>query len=202
MPASARQRLLAQRIWTLALPPGAGAWTLEKADVQALRQWELAKVCQAHRRRHPRSLPDVSAAYRRLEIFAAKMARAAGTVRLADAYFGAVYDRAAAWAEDRNCCQKLWRWACIAGDELGWQAISPAFQRSDPGNRRAWRHAAPGRTRLSWAVLVSTLAEGAWTIAAGGTLPTRAEFIARGRAWANLPASEPPEAPHFNELAA
>ena len=199
VPALARQRLLAQRVWALALPPGAGAWTLDKADVQALRQWELAKICLIHRRRHPRSCPDVGAAYRRLEGLAAQTARAAGTVRLADAYFGAVYDRAAAWADNRNCCQQLWRWACTAGDELGWQAISPAFQRIDPRNRRAWRHAAPGRPRLSWAVLVSTLSEGSWTIAAGGTLPTRSEFIARGRSWASLPALLPQEIPPPDE---
>ena len=119
VPTGARQRLLAQRIWALATPPGAGAWALDKADVQALRQWELKKVCQAHRKRHPRSFPDVGAAYRRLEAFAASTAEAAGTVRLADGYLGAVYDRAAAWGETRNCCQQLWSWACTAGDELG-----------------------------------------------------------------------------------
>ena len=186
-----RHRMLSQRLWPLAVPPGAGAWALEKGDVQSLRQWELKKVCQAHRIRHPRSHPDVGAAYRRLESFVSRIAEATGTAQLADAYFGALFDRAAAWSESRNCCQQLWRWAALAGDELGWQAIAPAFQRADPLNRRTWRHSSPGRPRLTWAALVSLLAEGSWTVAVGGSLPSRSVFIARGRVWAGLPTRAP-----------
>ena len=197
VPSRARQHLLSSRVWTIAIPPGAGAWALDKADVQALRQWELGKVSQAHRLRHPRSCQDIGAAFRRLEALAARAALEAATDRLVDRYFGAVYDRAAAWADNRNCCQALWRWACQAGDEVGWQTLAPAFQRLDPRNSRSWRHSAPGRPRLTWAALVSELTEGSWTVAIGGPLPSRGQFIARGREWAGIPAhvAQVPAAP-------